>query len=340
MAARDDRAGLGGGAPADRGRRRRQRLARAASRCGRGCTASRRTAAWPRGWNTGIELARAPVIAVLNSDCMVEPGWDEALYEAATTGRRIAFPYTDHCDGAGLPPARPGRDRGLVLHADRARCYDEIGRFDERFNPAYCEDTDYWHRAWELGIELSPVPQARVVHARRTSASGSRRLAADRPPLPVRLEARRRADARAAVLQPRDRRVPRPVRDRRGWPRPHEVPIPSGISSLDRAVAGERLGVEVDGSQPSGTSAISRSSTPIPIRRDVDRLQRGCLGRRAPDAPVGRAGDLRARAGEVRSSRRSRASRRRPARHARAPVPPSGSAKVTSAVRIARRSRA
>ena len=47
--------------------------------------------------------------------------------------------------------------------------YTEIGHFDEWFNPAYGEDTDYWHRAWELGIELSPVPAARVTHERRTS---------------------------------------------------------------------------------------------------------------------------------------------------------------------------
>jgi GT2 family glycosyltransferase len=48
--------------------------------------------------------------------------------------------------------------------------YGEIGPFDEWFSPAFCEDTDYWHRAWQLGVELSPVPAARVVHARRTSS--------------------------------------------------------------------------------------------------------------------------------------------------------------------------
>jgi GT2 family glycosyltransferase len=47
----------------------------------------------------------------------------------------------------------------------------EVGLFDESFSPAYGEDTDYWHRAWELGIELSPVPAARVTHARRSSVS-------------------------------------------------------------------------------------------------------------------------------------------------------------------------
>ena len=56
-----------------------------------------------------------------------------------------------------------------MLHIHR-RPFAEVGGFDEGFGPAYFEDTDYWHRAWEMGIELSPVPAARVVHARRTSA--------------------------------------------------------------------------------------------------------------------------------------------------------------------------
>jgi GT2 family glycosyltransferase len=120
-------------------------------------------------WNTGIELARAPVVAVLNSDCMVDPGWDEALYEAVTTGRRIAFPYTDHCDGLGYRRPDQAGTAGWCFMLTR-ETFDEVGPFDERFNPAYVEDTDYWHRAWELGIELTPVPDARVVHARRTSS--------------------------------------------------------------------------------------------------------------------------------------------------------------------------
>lgn len=121
-------------------------------------------------WNAGIALARAQVIAVLNSDCIVEPGWDEALYEAATTGRRIAFPYTDHCDGEGFRQPDQGGTAGWCYMLTR-ELYDEVGQFDEWFNPAYGEDTDYWHRAWERGIELSPVPAARVKHARRSSMS-------------------------------------------------------------------------------------------------------------------------------------------------------------------------
>ena len=122
------------------------------------------------GWNAGVELARAPVVAVLNSDCKVEPGWDEALYEAATSGRRIAFPYTDHCDGRGFRRPDQAGTAGWCFMLT-TELYREIGPFDENFAPAYCEDTDYWHRAWELGVGLSPVPQAHVVHARRTSVT-------------------------------------------------------------------------------------------------------------------------------------------------------------------------
>ena len=121
------------------------------------------------GWNTGIRLSSAPVVAVLNSDCRVEPGWDEALLDAAIDGRRIAFPYTDHCDGLGFTQPDQAGTAGWCFALTRDR-YAEVGPFDERFSPAFCEDTDYWHRAWQLGVELSPVPAAHVVHARRTSS--------------------------------------------------------------------------------------------------------------------------------------------------------------------------
>jgi GT2 family glycosyltransferase len=122
------------------------------------------------GWNTGIRLSTAPTFVVMNSDCMVEPGWDEALLEAANDGRRIAFPYTDHCDGKGFTTPDQGGTAGWCFMMTKA-IYEEVGVFDEWFNPAFCEDTDYWHRAWQLGIALEPVPAARVVHARRTTAS-------------------------------------------------------------------------------------------------------------------------------------------------------------------------
>lgn len=130
------------------------------------------------GWNIGVALTRAPFVVVLNSDCLVEDGWDEALLDALSIKRRIAFPYTDHRDGRGFRRPDQAGTAGWCFGMTR-ETYDEIGPFDERFTPAYCEDTDYWHRAWDLGVELTPVPDARVTHARRTSAEadpGSRLL--------------------------------------------------------------------------------------------------------------------------------------------------------------------
>ena len=110
------------------------------------------------GWNTGIRYATAPVLVVLNSDCRVEPGWDEALYAAATDGRRIAFPYTDHCDGLGFTAPDQAGTAGWCFMMSRA-VYDEVGVFDEWFSPAFGEDTDYWHPRGNWASSSHRCPQ-------------------------------------------------------------------------------------------------------------------------------------------------------------------------------------
>lgn len=121
-------------------------------------------------WNLGASIAAAPLLAFVNSDCWVEPGWDRALAHAATDGRRIAFPHTDHGDGLGARRPDQAGTAGwcFVLHRELLA---EVGGFDESFAPAYFEDTDHWHRAWEMGVELSPVPAAVVRHQRRTTGA-------------------------------------------------------------------------------------------------------------------------------------------------------------------------
>ncbi len=120
-------------------------------------------------WNAGADLARGVALCFLNNDVWVEPGWDTALSEAALDGRRIAFPHTDQGNGLGPQQADTAGLAGWCFVLSR-QVWDEIGRFDETFNPAFFEDTDYFHRAWLLGVELSPVPAAAVKHSRRTSA--------------------------------------------------------------------------------------------------------------------------------------------------------------------------
>ncbi len=127
-------------------------------------------------WNLGASVAAAPLLCFLNSDCVVRPGWDRALAHAASDGRRIAFPYTDHGDHEGHRRPDQAGTAGwcFVLHRD---LFAEVGGFDESFAPAYFEDTDYWHRAWEMGVDLNPVPAALVDHERRTTGRHAPELA-------------------------------------------------------------------------------------------------------------------------------------------------------------------
>lgn len=120
-------------------------------------------------WNAGIAAARGATIAVLNSDVHVEPGWDVALHAAANDGRRIVFPHTDHADGLGPRRADQAGTAGWCFVATR-ELFDEIGTFDESFYPAFFEDADYWTRAFNAGVDLTPVPSAIVRHSRRSSA--------------------------------------------------------------------------------------------------------------------------------------------------------------------------
>lgn len=127
-------------------------------------------------WNLGASVAASPLLCFLNSDCTVQPGWDRALAHAASDGRRIAFPHTDHGDHEGHRRPDQAGTAGwcFVLHRD---LFAEVGGFDESFAPAYFEDTDYWHRAWEMGVDLSPVPAALVDHERRTTGRHAPELA-------------------------------------------------------------------------------------------------------------------------------------------------------------------
>jgi glycosyltransferase involved in cell wall biosynthesis len=127
-------------------------------------------------WNLGASVAAAPLLCFLNSDCEVTAGWDRALAHGATDGRRIVFPYTDHVDGQGPRSPDQAGTAGWCFMLHR-QLFAEIGPFDEGFAPAYFEDTDYWHRAWEMGVDLSPVPAAVVIHERRTTGRHAPELA-------------------------------------------------------------------------------------------------------------------------------------------------------------------
>ena len=121
--------------------------------------------------------------------------------------------------------------------------------FDEWFNPAFCEDTDYWHRAWQMGIELSPVPAARVVHARRTTASTDSRVDMLLQGHRYKYGWKHGVDPApgAAVLQPRDRRLRR------------HVPGPATTARSDHAP--DRPRVFGIGLNKTGTTSLHKALT-------------------------------------------------------------------------------
>ena len=139
------------------------------------------------GVNAGIEAAHGDAFVLLNQDCVVQPGWLDALLRAfeACPGAGIAGGTILDQDGvvnhAGAMIRRPdaigvhltdvgdGQPRTVeyvtgTVFAIRRQTWDAVGRFDEGYYPAYYEESDYCLRARRRGIETVYAPETRAVH--------------------------------------------------------------------------------------------------------------------------------------------------------------------------------
>jgi GT2 family glycosyltransferase len=145
------------------------------------------------GVNAGADAAQGSVVVLLNQDCMVQPGWLDALIEAleadpalGIAGATILGPDggVDHAgaeirhpDASGVhlteiggeTPAEVDYVTGAAM-AIRRSTWETVGRFDEGFYPAYYEDADYCYRARHHGVRVAQVPGARVVHLHSSDA--------------------------------------------------------------------------------------------------------------------------------------------------------------------------
>jgi GT2 family glycosyltransferase len=155
------------------------------------------------GINRGVEVAGGEIIAALNNDTEVTPGWAEALVNAMldhpdagiAASKMLLFDQRDIIHSAGdayrvdgIPVNRGvwqqdegqfdgdeyiwGGCGGAVAY--RRKMLDDIGAFDEDLF-MYCEDVDLNWRAQLAGYKCVFAPQAVVYH--HLSATGGGEIA-------------------------------------------------------------------------------------------------------------------------------------------------------------------
>jgi len=138
------------------------------------------------GCELGALFASGRVLAFVNPDLVVSPGWILPLLETLESGASIVAPVMLNSDGSI-------QEAGRVVHADgstsacrnpdelatgettpdyaSAACWlirrdehERLGGFDPAFHPAYYEDVEFAIRASALGGGLAVATDVTVVH--------------------------------------------------------------------------------------------------------------------------------------------------------------------------------
>jgi O-antigen biosynthesis protein len=142
--------------------------------------------------NRGVELARGEFAVLLNNDTIVTEGWLEALLrvfalrpDAGLVGAKLIYPDGRLQEAGGIvwrdgsawnvgrddDPDRP--DYNYLREADYvsgaclaipAALFRELGGFDDRYAPAYYEDTDLAFAVRAAGRRVYYQPDATIVH--------------------------------------------------------------------------------------------------------------------------------------------------------------------------------
>jgi GT2 family glycosyltransferase len=142
--------------------------------------------------NTGARLARGRHLLFLNNDTRVVEGWLDALLDsfvlfprAGVVGSKLFYPDGSLQEAGGIiwrdgSASNYGREddpnRPHYAHARQvdyvsgcsialpAALWHEIGGFDPRYRPAYCEDADLCLALAARGREVWLQPESRIIH--------------------------------------------------------------------------------------------------------------------------------------------------------------------------------
>ncbi len=142
--------------------------------------------------NTGASLAQGQYLLFLNNDTEVLPGWLDELHktfsqhpDAGLVGSQLLYPDGRLQEAGGIvfsdasgwnygrlespddPAYQHVREATYISGASimiSTALFNELGQFDERYKPAYYEDTDLAFSVRKAGKKVLYQPLSRVIH--------------------------------------------------------------------------------------------------------------------------------------------------------------------------------
>lgn len=123
-------------------------------------------------WNQGVENSEGEYIVFLNSDCFPHGDWVGALIEGLKKKRkkkRIGAISPTMCEEDERERIESncgefgGGCSGSCFMMNR-KLLEKVGKFDERFYPAYYEDFDMWKRLEQHGYVTANTTRACMTH--------------------------------------------------------------------------------------------------------------------------------------------------------------------------------